>query len=89
MLLTAIFVTFICVRFPTIVTTLDVIIEEPVTELIVSVDPIRDENPNTLVDIVDAVSDDTTTVLTKMVLTDILDALSDEKIPLFVVTVDA
>jgi hypothetical protein len=63
--------------------------EEPVTELIVSVEPIRDENPNTLVEIVDAVSDDSTTVLTKMVLTDRLDALSDEKIPLFVITVDA
>jgi hypothetical protein len=71
------------------VTTLDATMEEPVTELIVRVEPISDENPNTLVEIVDAVSDDTTTVLTKMVLTDILDALSDEKIPLFVVTVDA
>ena len=81
--------TFICVRFPTMVTTLDATMEEPVTELIVRVEPISDENPNTLVEIVDAVSDDTTTVLTKMVLTDILDALSDEKIPLFVVTVDA
>ena len=81
--------TFICVRFPTTATILDAVMEEPVTELIVSVEPIRDENPNTLVEIVDAVSDDSTTVLTKMVLTDRLDALSDEKIPLFVITVDA